>query len=453
MATAATNEGYHLVKVGVHEVYEQNKGGVRMISETAQLMQDEAIVYVLADLIGYDLLPHEAFALGATAREAYRHYKGKPPKGAKPADQRLKDAASTAKSKAKALAAKDAALLEGLQERLTDIDTVLATDRRMLARTVIALDWPARNTVIRPAPPPKPVPEPAPASLEAAAVAAEAVAQAAEQAAAIAACTAERAQKSHERLGPCPTLMYLQGWDVPRQRVGGKLVRVPISQDEREYRHAILDRWEATLELACEMKLEALRAKAEADDARADAEDAREAADAALHTEAAVAAAVAAAEAAAVAAAEAKAEEAAEEAAEAEALEVERERLQAAAAAELEACRQRIISQHGYDPCSIRLETPSETRARVHAEAAHVWGAGAVATPPKVISLVGKSPESIRTIGQSRVIDQRTTGIEERVALNRFQLREGPPPSPPPSPPPPPPPPPPAEPPAEPPAN
>ena len=180
MATAATNEGYHLVKVGVHEVYEQNKGGVRMISETAQLMQDEAIVYVLADLIGYDLLPAEAFALGATAREAHRHYKGKPPKGAKPADQRLKDAASTAKSKARAAAAKDAALLEGLEERLADIDAVLATDRRVLARTVIPLEWPARNTVIRPAPPPKPVPEPTPASLEAAAVAAEAAAQAAD---------------------------------------------------------------------------------------------------------------------------------------------------------------------------------------------------------------------------------------------------------------------------------
>ena len=50
VATAATNEGYHLVKVGVHEVYERNKGRVRMISETAQLMQDEAIVFSAAKL-------------------------------------------------------------------------------------------------------------------------------------------------------------------------------------------------------------------------------------------------------------------------------------------------------------------------------------------------------------------------------------------------------------------
>ena len=410
MATAATNEGYHLVKVGVHEVYEQNKGGVRMISETAQLMQDEAIVYVLADLIGYDLLPAEAFALGATAREAYRHYKGKPPKGAKPADQRLKDAASTAKSKARAAAAKDEALLEGLEERLADIDAVLATDRRVLARTVIPLEWPARNTVIRPAPPPKPVPEPVPASLEAAAVAAEAAAQAAKKAAAIAACDAERAQKSLERLGPCPTPAYLNGLELPRQRIGGKLVHVPIPQDEREYRVALFERWVATQELAGELKLEALRADHEAYEASADAEDAREAADAAAQAEAAAAAA--ATDAAEESAGE---EDAAED-------EEEREPTRADAAAKLEARRQWYISQFGWDPCSIRLETPSETRKRVHAEAAHVWGAGAAATPPKVISLVGKSPESVRTIGESRVIDQRITGIDERIALNRLQL-------------------------------
>ena len=65
------------------------------------------------------------------------------------------------------------------------------------------------------------------------------------------------------------------------------------------------------------------------------------------------------------------------------------------------------------------------TRARVHAHAAHVWGAEAVAStpPPTVISLVGKSPESIRTIGESRVISQQvTSAADERVELNRIEL-------------------------------
>ena len=102
---------------------------------------------LLADIMGYDLLPAEAFAIGEEARDAHREYKGKPRKG-KPADQRLKDAASTAKSKAKAAAAKDEELAAGLGQRLEDIDAVLATDRRELARTVPSLSWPARDTVI-----------------------------------------------------------------------------------------------------------------------------------------------------------------------------------------------------------------------------------------------------------------------------------------------------------------
>ena len=59
--------------------------------------------------------------------------KGKPRKG-KPADQRLKDAASTAKAKAKDKASKDAQLAAGLEQRLVEIDTVLAADRLALAR-------------------------------------------------------------------------------------------------------------------------------------------------------------------------------------------------------------------------------------------------------------------------------------------------------------------------------
>ena len=68
-------------------------------------------------LLDYDLLPGEAFKIGEVARDAQRAYKGKPKKG-KPADQRLKDAASTAKSKARLAAAKDEALAESLEAQL-----------------------------------------------------------------------------------------------------------------------------------------------------------------------------------------------------------------------------------------------------------------------------------------------------------------------------------------------
>ena len=56
-------------------------------------------------------------------------------------------------------------------------------------------------------------------------------------------------------------------------------------------------------------------------------------------------------------------------------------------------------------------KTPDETRAMLHADAVREWGegAGSITTPPRVISLVGKSPESIRTIGESRIISQQIT--------------------------------------------
>jgi hypothetical protein len=151
----ATNEDIHLAKIAVHEIFEQHRGDLRMVSATAQICQEEAIARLLADQLNYDLLLAETFAIGEEARDAHRDYKGKPRKG-KNADQRLKDAASTSKSKAKAAAAKDPDLAGGLAQRLNDIDAVLATDRRELARAVPKLSWPDRNTVVCDCAKPKP---------------------------------------------------------------------------------------------------------------------------------------------------------------------------------------------------------------------------------------------------------------------------------------------------------
>ena len=156
-----TNELVHLAKTIVLELFEQRRKEVRWLNETQQLDQEEALAYLLADLLDYELLEKEARAVGKAAQEAARAFKvnGKAkakPGGAKPkpsADQTLKDKASTAKAKARAAAAKsgDAA---GLEQRLADIDERLAADRRALAETKVALPWPDRQSVVTQSRPP-----------------------------------------------------------------------------------------------------------------------------------------------------------------------------------------------------------------------------------------------------------------------------------------------------------
>ena len=133
------------------------------IDDRRQLDQEEALAYVLAALLGHQLLPEEARSIGEQARYATLAFKGRPPRAKKvpklkkvPADQQLKDAACDRKSKAKQAAAKDVTLAEGLAEKLADIDAVLATERRQLARAEVSLEWPARNSVIATRAPPKP---------------------------------------------------------------------------------------------------------------------------------------------------------------------------------------------------------------------------------------------------------------------------------------------------------
>ena len=73
-------------------------------------------------------------------------------KAAKPkpsADQKLKDKASTDKSKARAAAAKNTELQAGLVNNLKAIDTALDADRRELAAMVVKLPWPAANTLLK----------------------------------------------------------------------------------------------------------------------------------------------------------------------------------------------------------------------------------------------------------------------------------------------------------------
>ena len=150
-------------RAALYPFYVPSRASIRWVTELSQLDQEEALALVLAHLRGYALLPEEARNIGELARLAAIAYKGKPPgaKGKapkkKPADQVLKDNASTAKSQARAAAAKDATLAAGLAQKLEDIDAVCATNRRQLARAPVTLPWPARNTVIVTVPlPPRP---------------------------------------------------------------------------------------------------------------------------------------------------------------------------------------------------------------------------------------------------------------------------------------------------------
>ena len=96
IATVASNELVHHAKIVVSELFEQRRAEVRMLSETARFDQEEALAYLLADLLGYELLADEARTIGKAAQHAAAVYKGKP-KGSKAkqsVDQRLKDSST-----------------------------------------------------------------------------------------------------------------------------------------------------------------------------------------------------------------------------------------------------------------------------------------------------------------------------------------------------------------------
>lgn len=281
VATEATNEDVNQAKIAVHEAFQQHRGDLRMVSSTAQVMQEEAIAYLLADLLGYELLPGEAFAIGEEARCAHRDYKGKPRKG-KPADQRIKDVASTKASKARSAAAKSAELAANLEQRLEEIEAVLRTDRRELACKVVSLSWPARNSVIRtaaPAPASAPAPAPveaAPADEVAAACAVTAAARKAMRAAFGKLCDAkvekEKAEKALARLGPDPSLQPCPALEFRQKRLAQLKILWQKMDDAQQVFHAYgregIGR-KRVLKLGEELVQEAEDAKAAWDAARA----------------------------------------------------------------------------------------------------------------------------------------------------------------------------------------
>ena len=103
IVTTVTNALLWDIRTLLYNLYSMRRSSVCLVKSTQQLDQEEALVCVLADMCGYELLPQEARKVGEQARLAAVAYKGKPhgAKGKKPkvppADQALKDQASKAK--------------------------------------------------------------------------------------------------------------------------------------------------------------------------------------------------------------------------------------------------------------------------------------------------------------------------------------------------------------------
>jgi hypothetical protein len=404
IATEATYDLVFLAKTVVLELFEQRRSEVRMVSETARLDQEEAVAYLLGDLLDYELLPEEARPIGKASQHAAAVYRGKPKggKGKPSADQRLKDKASTDRSKARAAAAKSEALAASLDARLEAIDEQLAADRRELACTVVPLPWPDRRSVIRAVPVPKP-PRKEEATEKAAATVAEA------EAAKVAAdAEVKRATRALARLKPRPKFdgtvpefppLYFFALDCePEEQARRDALRAELGAAERALLYAKAAAQDAAWEeKAAQEELEWAecdRRRAEQFERETQEREARWAAERAAWQK-----------------------ERGAEAAEGEARRAELE----ARRAELEARLAALDRARALEP--VRWEIPTETRARLHGGAEVVWGSvedRVAATPPKVFKLTGMSAAEVQ--GLASEVSQECTGTEERVALNRSGL-------------------------------
>jgi hypothetical protein len=102
-----TNHLISVAKAVVAELFAKSRERVRRLSESTQLDKEEALAYLLADLGGHELLPDEARSIGKLANKAASAFNGIASSGKLSADGQLKHKASTARSKARAAAAKN----------------------------------------------------------------------------------------------------------------------------------------------------------------------------------------------------------------------------------------------------------------------------------------------------------------------------------------------------------
>lgn len=399
LAGAPSMQLIKTAKEAVHELFELQRAEVQR-SWGGMLDQEEALAYLICDALGLELLPAEARKIGNKA--------GILLKAAKAKDEKLRGGASAKRSKVRAAVAKEPARAAGLEERLAEIDSALVTSRAELWRSPEQLNLPemllvdARQRTAKPksaAPTPLQMAEQELAAADDMKLQAELRCRLALRALA----KVQPPSFGGEKLSSRSTSYFFSQTSHPdmpeKERQRRKELFDSIWAAERELdaakfalKQATRSVLDAQFEVNWEKKeleheqaaLARARERAE-EDTRREAEWARRGADL-------------------------EEEDRAEEAA----YQVKRAELVQQQAAERRAADEERLRE--MEELFQRLEA-RETRARLQAHAAHVWG-GKENGSPKVFSLVGKSAEGVRAM--SAAVSQEVTGAEERVALNRI---------------------------------
>ena len=129
----ATLKLIKLSKEAVHSLFEIHRDEVQR-SWGSMLDQEEALGYLIADALSLDLLPEEARKVGKKAVQVH--------KKAKETDDKLKGNAAARRTKARRAAEKESTLAEQLDERLAEIDTNCAEQRKAHWAKVVQLPFP-----------------------------------------------------------------------------------------------------------------------------------------------------------------------------------------------------------------------------------------------------------------------------------------------------------------------
>ena len=363
--------------------------------------QYEAVAYLVCDCLRIELLPEEVRGIATKAYTIIQHKKT----GAKTADDKLKGNAAAKRSKARKNVEKKPELAAGLVEKINVINKACFDARVELWGADADLNLPTAPIVESMPQTPLTLEEQAEKraqELQAAAAAAEVRAVEAESAAMIAESEAERAAKSLERVGPCPTISYLLGTDMPIATVmrnGRKTkVKMEMPEKERECRMAELDRWELTRKIKHTLAVDANEARGATYDARADADELhlRVAEFAQLRVE--------------MAQASAEAREAEARAASSQQLADEAEERAAAKERESADARQQLV----------RAEWANCRPEVVRRDAEEVWGSGwedQERVAPTVYRLVGLSADEVRHVAPC--VSGAGSSIEEELELQR----------------------------------
>ena len=408
-----------LVKEAVHILFEQHRDEV-LRSWGTMLDQEEAIAYLICDLLALELLPAEARAIGKKAVVAL--------KKAKEADDKLKGNAAARRSKARKAAAKDDTLAEQLDERLAAIDAEVAALRAAHWSTDPDLPLPASRLVPTRQRAPDRVPQPAHTLTPL---------EAAEQALAAAQDAKVRAERRSKDATRALAKVQPPGFTGKKlsshstKYFFSKTYDPDMPEEERQRRKALFDAlWSAEKEVSAAASAADLAAH-DVHCAQRDVDFERRQAEIEKETTVALDAATRALEErfaafalerqradAALAAARAEAECAAEAAQREEEAREEQQTQQWLA--EQRAKRERESRELQRE--IVRSQWAYARPEVVRDHAAKVWGADwekENGASPKVFRLVGKSADDVRSLACD--VSQVVTDTEERVRLNRIE--------------------------------